>query len=672
MKTVSLTAFVRRTVFFAGMFVLPAFISPAFAVNSQTIPVLSAEEISALCTQGIENWKQQVSQMEAIKAYTPEGSPHFIQEWNRLMMVMDDLHGPVYLLSQVSPDENIRHSADACDTQIRAFNTDLYLNKKLYANVRFSRSKDNVERKLRKDILSDFEDAGITLLPKKQERMREIRIRLNEIQQEFSRNIRENRTRVVFTPEQMKGLPEDYLARLKRDESGNYLLDFSYPVYIPFMQYADDSEARRQYQFEFLNRGTPENLELLQEAIALRHEMALLAGYRSYADYRLRRRMAKKPGVVQKFLDQVQQAISTAEKKELEDLRQYKASVQGTLPSETSLQRWDVNYWQEKLRKEKFHVDQNELRRYFPTDAAVRWALGISEALYGISFERKSVPVWHEDVLFFHVYDKKTRAFLGSIYLDLFPREGKYGHAAAFPVKGGSTLEGRKPISVLVTNLNRSGLDSNELETLLHEFGHVLHGVLSKTRYVEQSGTNTERDFVEAPSQMFEEWTRAKQPLSLLPQYCQNGCPTIDDDLLMRINQARKFGRGIFYARQLLYAKYDMALYDENKKDIMTLWQEMEGNTPLGYVTETQFPGQFNHTISGYAAGYYGYLWSEVLAMDMLSQFGNNLMNPQMGMHYRTTVLERGGEAYAAELLRAFLGRDPDSKAFYREITGKN
>ncbi len=673
MKKILLTFFTKYCFVISFFVCFFTGISSAFANDTKTtIPVLNTEEINTLCTQGIENWKQRVIRLEEIKTYTPDGSEQFIQEWNRLMMAMDDLHGPVYLLSQVSPDANVRSHAEACDTQIRTFYTDLYLNQKLYKNARQSRSTDNVERKLRKDILNDFEDAGVALLPKKQERIREIQIRLNAIQQEFSRNIRDNKTRVIFTPEQMSGLSEDYLSRLKKDGDGNYLLDFSYPVYLPFMQYANDSNARRQYQFEYLNRGTSKNLELLQEAIILRHEMAKLAGYRSYADYKLHRRMAKKPGIVQNFLDQVQQAISVAQQDELEDLKQYKARTLGMPLAETKIERWDVAYWQEKIRKERFHVDQNEMRRYFPTDAAIRWTLGLSESLYGISFKRSHVPVWHEDVMFFDVYDKETGKLLGGIYLDLFPREGKYGHAAAFPVRAGSTLEKRKPVSVLVTNFNRVGLDSNELETLLHEFGHVLHGVLSKTRYIEQSGTSVERDFVEAPSQMFEEWAHAKQSLALLPKYCSSFCPTVDDDLLNRLNEARKFGKGTFYARQLLYAKYDMALYDEKEKDVMLLWQKMEDETAFKHVKGTQFPGQFNHTVSGYAAGYYGYLWSEVLAMDMLSQFGHNLMNPKVGKHYRKTILERGGEAYAVELVRAFLGREPNSKAFYKELTGKN
>ena len=663
------------SVFFVARFLFVVLTLCVFALplraqtNNVRLPVWQANDIPVLCSQSLANWKAHVEALEAVKAYTPEGSAQFIREWNRLQIAIDDVQGPAYLLSQVSPDGLVRSNAEACDTQIRAFVTDLYLNPKLYASVRVLRSKDNVERKLQKEMRSDFEDAGVTLKPQKQARMREIQIRLDAIQQAFARHIRDDQTRVVFTPSQMRGLPEAYLTRLKRDDSGNYLLDFSYPVYGPFMQYAKDSEARRQYQAAFLNRGTPENLALLNEAVRLRQEMAELAGYRSYADYRLRRRMAKMPGRVDDFLNQVEKATREAEKRELEILRQVKAHTLGLPLSETAIERWDVAYWQEKIRQARFDVNQEALRRYFPTEAALKWTLGLAESLYGLSFKPEKAPLWHEDVRYFGVYDKASGEYLGSVYLDLFPREGKYGHAAAFPAKGGSALEGRKPISVLVTNFNRTGLNGNELETLLHEFGHVLHGVLSKTRYIEHSGTSVERDFVEAPSQMFEEWAYAESALAQLPQYCSPACPAVDTALLKRMNQARKSGKGLFYARQLLYARYDMALYDDRQKEAMALWEEMEGKTPLGYISGTQFPGQFSHTVSGYAAGYYGYLWSEVLAMDMLAQFGDNLMNPTVGHRYRKTVLERGGEAYADELVRAFLGRAPDSRAFFREIT---
>ena len=335
------------------------------------------------------------------------------------------------------------------------------------------------------------------------------------------------------------------------------------------------------------------------------------------------------------------------------------------------MDRWDVAYWQQKLKKERYSLDQNELRKYFPTDASVAWALHISGVLYNVDFKPVEVPVWHGDVRYYDVYDRATNKRIAGIYLDLFPREGKYGHAAAWPLRGSSTLAGRTPYSVLVTNFDRVGLNADELETLVHEFGHVLHGVLSSTRYVSQAGTSVERDFVEAPSQMFEEWARRKESLALLSSFCKSACPGVDDALLKRMTAAHNFGRGIRYARQLLYASYDMNLHKSEAGDPLAIWSAMEGATPLGHVPGTEFPGQFGHLMGGYAAGYYGYMWSEVLALDMLSPYGGKMMNPEIGQRYRKAVLARGSEMRASELVRTFLGREPNSKAFFDEISGK-
>jgi thimet oligopeptidase len=274
-------------------------------------------------------------------------------------------------------------------------------------------------------------------------------------------------------------------------------------------------------------------------------------------------------------------------------------------------------------------------------------------------------------VQYYDVFDTDSHKRIGGIYLDLFPRDGKYGHAAAFPIRGASMLAQRTPISVLVANFDRTGLSSDELETLVHEFGHVLHGVLSTTRYVAQAGTSVERDFVEAPSQMYEEWARRKESLSQVSSFCKTACPTVDDALVQRMTAAHNYGRGIRYARQLLYASYDMNLHKETAGDPLAIWDKMESATPLGHVPDTEFPGQFGHLMGGYAAGYYGYMWSEVLALDMLSRYHGKLMNPETGRLYRKTILARGSELRGNELVRDFLGRKPNNKAFFDEISGK-
>jgi thimet oligopeptidase len=655
----------------AGM-MLPLVLHQAAAqeVERPLIPLLKAEEITPLCQRGLAGLRTQVAILEKLPPAHPGDAKKVFNEWNELQIALEDLQGPVEILTNVSPDPKLRADAEKCSIDINRFSTDLFQSKKLYLRFKTVKPGDAVEKKMRKDVLDGFDDTGVSLPPKKQARMKEILDRLEELSQEFARNIRDNNQKLTFTQEEVKGLPEAYLKRAKQDSNGNYLLGFEYPDYIPFMEYADNDDARRRYYIAFANHGTPKNPPILKEAMALRLEMAHLFNLPSYADFALRRRMALTPKAVYRFLDDVQGTVTQLEKKELEELREFKAQTLHQPLADTKIERWDVSYWQRRLKQERYNIDQNALRKYFPADAAVAWVMHISSTLYGVEFRRVEVPVWHDDVQYYDVFDNQTHQRIGGIYLDLFPRDGKYGHAAAFPARGSSTLADRTPISVLVTNFDRSGLDSDELETLVHEFGHVLHGVLSNTRYVAQAGTSVERDFVEAPSQMYEEWARREQPLKLVSQFCKEPCPTVDSDLVRRMTEAHNFGRGILYARQLLYARYDMRLHNAKAGDPLAIWDKMESATPLDHIPGTEFPGQFTHLMGGYAAGYYGYMWSEALALDMLSRYHGNMMDPEVGMLYRKKILSRGSELRGNQLVRGFLGRKPNNKAFFDEITG--
>jgi thimet oligopeptidase len=447
-------------------------------------------------------------------------------------------------------------------------------------------------------------------------------------------------------------------------------LGFAYPEYLPFMANAENEEARRRYQFAFQNRGTPRNIELLAEAMRLRKEMAGLFGLSSYAEFATRRRMVANPQTVDKFLRDVKSAVREVERREISELTALKASTLHKPVAEVTLRRWDADYYQEQQRKARFSVDQEALRKYFPTEASIQWVMAISSRLYGVRFAPATVPTWHPDVRYFDVFDAATGKLKGGIYIDPFPRAGKFSHAAAWPVRGSAKRSRRTPVSALVANFNRVGLTSEELETLVHEFGHVMHGTLSDTQYATLAGTSVQRDFVEAPSQMFEEWARRHESLALLPPLCKPACPAIDEARLKQLQAARLYGAGMRYSRQHLYAAYDMAASGETVSDPQALWERMEGETPLGYVPGTHFAGTFSHIISGYTAGYYGYMWSQVLALDMLSKFDGNLMDPATGKRFRTTVLAQGSQKLAAQLVREFLGREPSNEAFIAEITG--
>jgi thimet oligopeptidase len=625
-----------------------------------TIPVLDADGLPKTAARSLAEARVALEEIERLplEAVTAES---VLEAWDRMAIGLEDAHGPISLLNSVHPDPAVRDAADRALIEESVFMTELFQNERLYERVRRVVPSTRAQKQMQKDLLEAFEDSGVALPPEKRQRFKDISERLTELAQEFGKNIRENKTVLHFTPEECEGLPQAYLERVPRDEEGNIVVGFDYPDYLPFMMNGANEEARKRYYVANANRGTARNLEILDEIVALRKEIADLYGVASFAHYVTKRRMVENPETVSRFLDEVKSVVTECEFHDLGELAEIKGGP---------INRWDVMYYRERLREQRYAVDQEALRDYFPTVPTLRWMLEITERLYGIRFEEAIVPVWHEDVLYLDVKDAVSRDLIGGIYLDLYPRPDKYKHAAAWPVRGVSRRAGRKPISALVTNFNRQGLTHAEVETLLHEFGHVLHGVLSETEYNQHSGTSVERDFVEAPSQMYEEWAARMESLSLMRNHCAN-CPAIDESLVKRLRAASKFGSGIDYGRQHLYAAFDMALSGEDPRPAMEVWTRMESATPMGYVEGTAFPGTFEHIASGYAAGYYGYMWAKVIALDLISAFGPDLMNEETGRRFRAMILSRGSEEPARELVEGFLGRPVSSEAFFAEIRGE-
>lgn len=634
-----------------------------------TLPILDAITLKAACAELVAQARQRFERLAALPL--DQVSPATVlDEWDAIGVDLENIEGPVAILNNVHPDKAVRDAGDDAIQTLSTFHVEIFQNEALYERVRRVEPASPAQQQLQKDLLEMFEDTGVTLAPEPRARAKAIAEQLTLLHQEFSRNLRDNRTRVPFAPEEMAGLPEPFLSRLPRDAEGRYLLSFDTPDFTPFMANAECEEARRRYHVAYLNRGTPRNVEILDEVMRLRRELAGLYGLPSYAHFVLRRRMAGTPAAVERFLADVRAAVEKAEQRDLEELRALKASASGAAPAATTVGRWDVSFWSERLRERRYAVDQESLRRYFPPRATLAWALRISADLFGLECRFAAVPVWHEDVLYVDVLDAETGTGIGGIYFDLFPREGKFPHAAAWPVRGASRRIGRTPISVLVTNFDRRGLTHDEVETLFHELGHILHGVLSTAHYNAHAGTSVQRDFVEAPSQIFEEWTRRTESLALMGEVSP-GTPVMDAGLVSRLDAARRFGKGVLYARQWLYASYDLALTGADPAPAMEVWRALEAATLLGHVPDTAFPGTFGHIVGGYAAGYYGYMWAEVLALDMLSAFGPNIMNPAAGRRFRDEILSRGGEEPAQALVERFLGRPVSPEAFFREIVGE-
>jgi thimet oligopeptidase len=629
------------------------------------VPLMSAAEVTRNCDEGLAKVRKTMGAMEA-----KPGAGAIFDEWNRLQIELENFYNPIYLLGSVDTDKAVRDASEPCLQKITAFSTELFQSEKLFRRVQAARAANPRQAKLRKDLMEGFEDSGVALPPDKRKRAKEIFDRIEELRQEFDKAIREDPTKVAFTRAEMEGLPESYLKaqEKKKDASGNYVLGLDYPSYFPFVQNARSAEARKKYYIAKAREGGEKNLERLFEIYKLRKELAGLYGLPSYAHYAMRRKMVESPERAGKFLEDVRAAVADLEKKEVDELRAEKAKDLGTPPGETKIERWDVGYYQERVKRARYRIDQEKLREYFPTDKSVDFALAVSQRLYNVKFREAKVKTWHEDVRYFDVFDERGR-FLSGFYLDLYPREGKYNHAAAFPIRGASTRAGRTALSALVANFNREGLNHDELETLMHEFGHVLHGVLSRTEYNPHAGTSVKQDFVEAPSQMFEEWARREQPLGLFRQICPK-CPQLGRDDIERLENARRYGQGIRYARQWLLARLDLELSLDPQPPLV-VWTRLEEASPLGHVKESLFPASFGHLAAQYGAGYYGYMWSEVIALDMLSKFKANMLDAKVGRAYRDAILSQGGQIEEMRMVRKFLGREPSSEAFFAEITGK-
>jgi thimet oligopeptidase len=628
-------------------------------------PVLDAAGITKSCGEALARGAEAVAAMEA-KA---EGKG-FFAEWNAFQVAMEDRTSPISLTLSVHPDKSVRDAAEPCLQKVNAFNTQLFQNEKIYRRVAAVEPASPHEAKLKKTLVEGFEDSGVTLPADKRARAREISARLEQIRQAFERNVREDATRVKVRQEEAAGLPESFLKAQQKDADDAWLLKPDDPSSFVVLANAANEDVRKRFYFASMNRGGAQNLALLEEAYQLRRERAQLHGQPTFAHMVLKRRMAGSPEAVKKFLGDVHGAVSAVERAEIAELAKSKAAESGQPLAEVKVNRWDQQYYTERVKRAKFNVDQEQVRKHFPSQPSVEYALLIAETLYGVKFREGKAPVWHPDVRYYELFDAASGRYLSNLYVDLYAREGKRSGAFASNVRRASRAAGRAPQSVLVCNFSKEGLNQRQMETLLHEFGHALHGVLSTAEYASQAGTSVKRDFVEAPSQMFEEWVRREQPLALYRKVCAD-CPPLAKADIDRLEGARRFGQGMGYARQWMYAMLDMTLSTE-PQPVGPLWKKLEADSPLGHVEGTMKPANFQHIAgSGYASGYYGYMWSEVIALDLLSPFEKNMLDPKVGAHYRDTILAMGSQQEEMEMVRKFLGRDPNPKAFFDEITGK-
>ena len=588
-------------------------------------------------------------------------------------------------LSYVSTDKKFRDAANDLQMQISQYMVDVATRRDVYKAIReytdTNPKLDPVQAKLVKEMLIGFKNSGMDLNDADLEKFKALNKEKAEYIIKFDKNIQEYKDPLAVTKAQLKGLGEDYIQKLAKTEDGNYLVTLDYPDYVPFMQNADDEQARKELEFKFNRRGGQENVELLEKTLTLRREIAHLLGYKNHAELRLEDRMAKNPKTVMTFLKDLQKKLKPLGKKEDKEMIAYKNSKTGK--NSRTLYSWESGYWSNKFRKENLELDSEKIKEYFPSQVVIDGMLDLFGGVFGITFEPVDIPVWHPDVKAFKIKDKATGELVAYFYMDLYPREGKYKHAACFGLVDGEEKQDgtyQIPFVAIVANLNKPSGDTpsllkhGEVETLFHEFGHVLHNALTKAKYSAFSGTSVSWDFVEAPSQMLERWAWDPQVLKKISKHYKTGEP-LPDELIKRMIAAKNFGAGGMYLRQDFFAQYDMTLHTadttpDSTKLYFALTKKIRG-LPLTKGTIPQ--ASFGHIMGGYDAGYYGYLWSEVIAEDFFGEFKKHgIFNPETGLKFRREILEKGGTLDEEKMVENFLGRPADNKPFLKSIGLEN
>ena len=626
--------------------------------------------------------------------------------WDNLIQPLEEADdrlsrawSPVSHMNSVVNSDALREAYNACLPKLSEYGTEMGQNEHLYEAYKSIHDMpefqhlDQAQKKTIENSLRDFHLSGVDLPPEKKERFKAIQQQLSKLTTKYEENLLDAThawTRHISDEQQLSGLP-DYaraMARQSAEQKGldGWLFSLEFPSYYAIMTYADDRALREEMYQAYVTRaseqgpnaGKWDNSAIMEEILALRHELAQLLGFQSYAERSLATKMAESPGQVFGFLDDLAKRSKPVADKELEELRQFAEQQHG----HEQLAAWDLAYYSEKQRQHDFDISQEELKPYFPEDKVITGMFEVVKRLYGLSITQVDhVETWHPAVRFYEIRDNDGQ-LRGQFYLDLYVRDKKRGGAWMDDCSGRmrkANGELQYPVAYLTCNLtppvggDPALFTHDEVITLFHEFGHGLHHMLTQVDHIGVSGINgVAWDAVELPSQFMENWCWEREALNVIAGHYKTGAP-LPDALYQKMYAAKNFQAGMQMVRQLEFSIFDFRLHHEYdpakgshiQKTLDEVRQQVAVITPPDY---NRFQNGFSHIFAGgYAAGYYSYKWAEVLSADAFAKFEEQgIFDPETGQAFLHNVLEQGGTREPIELFVKFRGREPTIDALLR------
>lgn len=651
-------------------------------------------EVSRRCQELIDSTKAQVAQLVAIKD-ADRTFDNTMLAFESIMAEFTDGVSPLTFMKYVSPVAYRQQEGADCEQKVSEANVEISTNRPLYLALISHEPRTKAEQRLVHETRIGFELSGMGLSDADLKTYMGLSKALSKLENDYSNELAQDKSHIEVTVAELRGVPQSFIDAAKRTKDGKVIVNANEADYPLVMENCEVAATRKKLMLSYLNRGAPINTKRLEDAIVLREKIAALVtptmkslgpNQRTWADYRIAPRMAHDKTTVLAFSHDLEGKLAVRNRSDLKQLLAYKKEIEGKGKA-VKLNQWDIDYLANVLTKRDYSVDGEKVREYFPADVVISGLLSVYSDMLSVKFKDitdsgAGPKVWADGVRLYEIRNQADSRLIGYFYTDFYPRPGtgRYDHAAAFPLIAGRLMPDgyySLPISAIVANFSSPAngqpalLHHDEVETVFHEFGHIMHQTLTRAPFASLSGANVAQDFVEAPSQMLENWVWEPEIIARLSGHYKNHAEKLPAEMLTKMLAARDFQEGRMYTKQLLYGLFDMTIHTQKgpvdvTKSYDQLYREIMGEKPIA---GGHMPASFGHLMGGYDAGYYGYLWSKVYAQDMFTVFKTKgLVSPLVGGSYRSIILEHGNMVDASVLLRQFLGREPNSKAFFTDL----